>query len=262
MFRLAILFFCFHLLSSLSAFAQTQLSTAPPQPQPFYTGSALPTLTEANEDSISIPSNGLLKFTLLKPLQLTNAGLEFGYERWFSQKYSAQASLLYLFPNGTLNLNLRDPGPNIRGWGYSIETRAYLYEPTSILYQAFGKRLNWVYLGLSYDHVRQTFDDVYNFGEYDPSIDSALAAENNYDDSIQVRKRTHTVTLKLGFIFRHKRLFFDAYYGFGIRVKRAAHYGRLRPEDEIAPGNSTFTDRSGINSYPHFALNIRLGYAF
>lgn len=187
-----------------------------------------------------------VKFSPVKLIDIVNPGFEFGYERYYSHKFSTQINIT--------KLERLNPFYYSEYSGYKV----------SIQQNFFVEKLDVhpIYLGIEPFFWKADFKSVGYFGKGD-YFDTL---NYNYFDSFSAKKIVFGLNLKIGIQLNFKRFLIDAYCGLGLKRRTIVHYDRINPIDVLEPPrhfNAPYEAMKETNDLVfNLPCSIKLGFLF
>lgn len=211
-------------------------------------------LTYKPLDSTFARYTSVLKLTPLRTVSVINSGFEISCEQKISSSFSTQIMASYLFPVSVWDLGY-DFKPEIKGFQLAVEEKYYLKKSAPL----------GPYISFEFNYLQNKYRDIGRFGVANIYSDTSYN-DNNYADTIGIRKKTYSFNFKLGYQYIINRFSVDIYAGLGARYKDVLHTDRLKPEDEMEmprhPNVYYITNKDGQYWMLSIPLNIRIGWTF
>ena len=187
-----------------------------------------------------------IKFSPVKLIDIVNPGIEFGYERYYSHKYSTQISIT--------KLERLNPFYYSEYSGYKVSIQQNIF---------FGKLdAHPIYFGLEPFFWKTDFKSLGYFGNGD-YFDTL---NYSYFDSFSAKKIVFGLNLKIGIQFHFKRFLIDAYCGLGLKRRTTVHYDRINPFDALQPPLHINAPYEAMKETDDLVINlpcsIKIGFLF
>ncbi len=203
----------------------------------------MPGLISAQEKDAILRNQ--IKFTPTKLLDVVNPGIEFGFERFHTNRHSSQLTVTYQ----TKIISLT-PFYDYTGWKFSFEEKFF-----TRLKQNWGH-----YMGFELSYLNVNYTDVWSYRA------DTTQTPKSYLDSFQVAKQSYMAIFKIGFQHRVRSFVVDIGFGLGIKYKDVKHSGIEDPSaDRNAPKEPELFDMaSQAGSFWGISVpfSIKLGYRF
>lgn len=190
----------------------------------------------------------LVKFSPLRVMNPVNPAIAFHYERVTGKFYSTTVGAGWILPSVILETR----SPSNRGFTVSLEERRY-FRPAPL-----NK-----FVGLELFYLHNNYKDVELFApegsHYWNSPD-----DEQYTDSIGIRKRSIALNARAGIQMVGKKLSFEVSAGLGIKYRHVVHTDRINPEHKSV-GTRHFnvghiSNQEGNLVRPNLVVDIRLGW--
>lgn len=200
------------------------------------------------------PYQDIIKLSPLKLIDPINPSVELSWEHRTGMRFSTQFMASVILPRSVWDL-ADGYNPHRKGFRLALEERYYIFKSApNGLYTAF--EINY----LNTEYYSQDF-----FGE-GPDYYDSLEVDNSYLDEFEIKKKTLSMNLKLGYQTIFNRFVLDFNFGFGGRYRDVRHYDRLFPEDEFTvprhPNIEHMANREGHFWIPNVVVGLRLGWRF
>ena len=206
-----------------------------------------------------------LIFAPLNFADVSNPSIQFGYERFFNQKYSAQVEfgvitrrsawgfmIVDLFGYSDQNLN------RYSGFKTRVELKRNFIKRRGLFRDSFFSAE--VFFNKNDGKVSASFEVADSTFQY--SIPRS-PGRNVYNDSFELKRRKVGLNLKYGVRFAQGKHFeLEAYGGIGIAYRMATQTGRMNPDDPFFGEYFYFDTRHGNSIVISVPINVKCGWRF
>lgn len=195
---------------------------------------------------MSVKSKNIVKWTPLKLIDLSNAGVELSLERKLANKVSIQASAMIL--ENLIFRNLYNTMYEHGGFKLGLESKYYVHDVFP-----FG-----MYISAEASYLNRKMNQVLNFSH---TVNDSI--QFTYPDSVRTQKQTFSLVLKLGFQYVRKRLVLDMYVGVGLRYRNVKHYNKIYKDDLELDDRLYYCSNCAYKGLSfHIPFNVRVGLLF
>lgn len=200
----------------------------------------------AQPDSLKVYKNQIK----LSPFRLvTNLrGLEISFERQWLKNRSTQFTTAYILdPFVKAEIST---WKEMRGFSLGIEQKRFIDKSG--------------YVAINYNVLACKFEDIGWFGYKSPK--DSLERAYQYLDTINIRKITHTLTVRIGDQLILNHFVLDVNVGLGIRYRSVNHLNRLNSNDFMqVPRHPNIEYMQTVNGkyfLPNLSIGFKIGYRF
>lgn len=182
-------------------------------------------------------------FRLLDPV---HSGIEIGYERKHSPRYSTQFSATF-FMRSIYNRAYE----NYKGYRLGVEEKYF-----------FTNRTRKIYLSAEAVYQKNSFHTMVGF-IHDSTITSPSF---RYTDSVKIKRRAVIFNIRTGRQFMIRQLVTDVSIGIGVRFRKVIYEGKINPDDEPIgsrhPNIHYEANREKNDAAFNLPINLRIGFMF
>lgn len=214
-------------------------------------------LTNMPFDTTFLSYKHLIKFSPLRVVDFLHPSIELSYERYHNKKHATQVLTSFLLPNNQL-LFRESFSPKSTGFRLGLEHRLYLNNTAP----------KETYVAIESNYFNGSFRDMNAYNSYElPIIDTNTNfVTKPIGDSINVKKQTFSVNLKIGHQYIFKRLAIDFFAGLGARYKNVTYFDKLFPSQPFTrpkhPNIEYMSNREGKYWTLSVVVGLKIGLCF